>query len=92
MSFKAEKATRCSTRFIAIELKALAALGEALKNYLSACFEVSCPLPERMLATAARITGSKATVMANMGHFPMSENPALFKQYLMPVLDEIASR
>jgi pimeloyl-ACP methyl ester carboxylesterase len=33
--------------------------------------------------------GSKFTVMENMGHFPMSENYELFKQYLMPVLDEI---
>jgi hypothetical protein len=30
--------------------------------------------------------------MAGMGHFPMSENPAFFKTYLMPVLDEIASK
>ena len=58
---------------------------------MSGEYDCSCT-PERMLATAARITGSKATVMPNMGHFPMSENPALFKQYLMPVLDEIASR
>ena len=34
--------------------------------------------------------GSKATMLANIRHFPMSENPALFKNYLMPVLDEIA--
>ena len=28
-------------------------------------------------------------VMRGMGHFPMSENPALFKEYLMPVLEKI---
>ena len=27
--------------------------------------------------------------MRGMGHFPMSENPALFKEYLMPVLEKI---
>ena len=57
---------------------------------MSGEYDCSCT-PERMLATAERISGSKATVMANIGHFPMSENPALFKNYLMPVLDEIAS-
>jgi pimeloyl-ACP methyl ester carboxylesterase len=44
-----------------------------------------------MLATAVRIKGAKATVMPGMGHFPMSENPDLFRQYLRPVLDEIAA-
>jgi hypothetical protein len=24
-----------------------------------------------------------------MGHFPMSENPILFRRYLLPVLDKI---
>lgn len=28
-------------------------------------------------------------VMEGMGHFPMSENPALFREYLLPVLDQI---
>jgi len=56
---------------------------------MSGEYDCSCT-PERMLATAARIKGAKATVMPGMGHFPMSENPALFRQYLMPVLDEIA--
>ena len=28
-------------------------------------------------------------VMEGMGHFPMSENPALFREYLLPVLDNI---
>jgi pimeloyl-ACP methyl ester carboxylesterase len=27
--------------------------------------------------------------MDGMGHFPMSENPALFKEYIDPVLEEI---
>ena len=28
-------------------------------------------------------------VMEDMGHFPMSENPARFREYLLPVLDKI---
>jgi pimeloyl-ACP methyl ester carboxylesterase len=31
-------------------------------------------------------------VMKGMGHFPMSENPALFREYLLPVLEKIRSR
>jgi len=58
---------------------------------MSGEYDCSCT-PERTMATASRITGSKATIMAGMGHFPMSENPALFKTYLMPVLDEIANK
>jgi hypothetical protein len=27
--------------------------------------------------------------MAGIGHFPMSENPALFRRHILPVLDEI---
>jgi hypothetical protein len=30
--------------------------------------------------------------MPELGHFPMSENPALFLRYLRPVLEEIRSR
>jgi len=30
--------------------------------------------------------------MPKLGHFPMSENPALFLTYLKPVLDEIRKR
>jgi hypothetical protein len=28
--------------------------------------------------------------MEGLGHFPMSENPAQFRKYLLPVLDRIA--
>jgi hypothetical protein len=27
--------------------------------------------------------------MKEIGHFPMSENPAQFRRYLLPVLEEI---
>jgi len=55
---------------------------------LSGEYDCSCT-PERTLATASRIKGSKATIIPGMGHFPMSENPELFKTYIYPILDEI---
>ncbi|MBT5665747.1 MAG: alpha/beta hydrolase, partial [Rhodospirillaceae bacterium] len=55
---------------------------------LSGEYDSSCT-PERTQATAARIKGSKAEVMPGIGHFPMSENPALFRDFILPVLDEI---
>ena len=30
-----------------------------------------------------------AIEMKQIGHFPMSENPVLFNEYLKPILDEI---
>ena len=57
---------------------------------MSGEYDCSCT-PERTLETASRIRGSKVTIMQGMGHFPMSENPALFKTYLMPILSEIAN-
>ena len=40
-------------------------------------------------AAAALIPGAKLTVMKGLGHFPMSENPEGFREYLLPVLKEI---
>jgi pimeloyl-ACP methyl ester carboxylesterase len=48
--------------------------------------------PEDTRAAAERIQGAKFSVMPRLGHFPMSENPALFLSYLKPVLAEIRSR
>jgi pimeloyl-ACP methyl ester carboxylesterase len=53
-------------------------------------YDFSCT-PEDTLRTASRITGATATVMKELGHFPMSENPAQFRRYILPVLDEIRS-
>ncbi len=58
---------------------------------LSGEYDSSCT-PERTLATAKRIKGSKVTVMKSMGHFPMSENPSLFRRYLLPILNEIREK
>ncbi len=37
----------------------------------------------------ARRTGAEATIMKGLGHFPMSEDPAGFIAYLLPVLAKI---
>lgn len=55
---------------------------------LSGEYDYSCT-PEETLAVAASIKGCEATIMDGLGHFPMSEDPARFSQYLMPVLDRI---
>ncbi len=51
-------------------------------------YDYSCT-PALTHDTAARIPGARAITMEGLGHFPMSENPALFYSYLAPVLDEI---
>ncbi len=44
---------------------------------------------EMSRATAAGIDGATFQEMKCLGHFPMSEDPARFREYLMPVLGEI---
>ncbi|XOV85157.1 MAG: alpha/beta fold hydrolase [bacterium] len=41
-------------------------------------------------AAHAAISGSTWAEMSGVGHFPMSENPATFIEYLLPILDGIA--
>jgi pimeloyl-ACP methyl ester carboxylesterase len=54
-------------------------------------YDYSCP-PEATLETAAAIPGASAAIMPRLGHFPMSENYALFRSYLLPVLEQVAAR
>ena len=54
-------------------------------------YDFSCT-PEDTHRTAAAVPGAKATIMKELGHFPMSENPSKFRDYLLPVLDEIRRR
>lgn len=51
-------------------------------------YDFSCT-PEDTLRTAAAIPGARVTIMKGLGHFPMSEDPARFRQYLLPVLEAI---
>ncbi|WP_028933425.1 alpha/beta fold hydrolase [Pseudonocardia spinosispora] len=43
-------------------------------------------------ALAAEVDGATFTVMEGVGHFPMSENPDVFKSYFLPLLDRVSSR
>jgi pimeloyl-ACP methyl ester carboxylesterase len=45
--------------------------------------------PDDTRQTGAAIKGARVTVMRGLGHFPMSEHPAQFRGYLLPVLDDI---
>lgn len=51
-------------------------------------YDFSC-MPEDTLRTAASIKGASVTIMEQLGHFPMSENPAQFRRYIASVLDQI---
>jgi len=51
-------------------------------------YDYSCS-PEDSRAAAASIPGAELTVMSELGHFPMSENPTKFRTYLLPILEKI---
>ena len=51
-------------------------------------YDFSCT-PADTERTAAKIKGARVTVLREIGHFPMSENPAQFRRYIAPVLEEI---
>jgi len=51
-------------------------------------YDFSCT-PDDTERTARSIAGTQFVRMQNVGHFPMSENPQQFRQYLMPVLEAI---
>jgi pimeloyl-ACP methyl ester carboxylesterase len=52
-------------------------------------YDFSCT-PADTLRTAASINGAEVVIMEHLGHFPMSENPAQFRDYIAPILDRIA--
>ncbi len=54
-------------------------------------YDYSCT-PEDTRRTAAAIKGAEVVVMPEIGHFPMSENPAQFRRYILPVLEKIRAR
>jgi pimeloyl-ACP methyl ester carboxylesterase len=55
---------------------------------LTGAYDFSCT-PEDTERTAAEIPGARVVIMEGLGHFPMCEDPARFRDYLLPVLDEI---
>ena len=55
---------------------------------LSGEYDYSCT-PEETLAVANSVKGSHVTIMKDLGHFPMSEDPEKFLGNLLPVLEKI---
>jgi pimeloyl-ACP methyl ester carboxylesterase len=51
-------------------------------------YDFSCT-PEDTRRTAGKIGGAEVTIMRELGHFPMSENPRQFRRYILPVLEKI---
>lgn len=51
-------------------------------------YDFSCT-PDDTRRTASGIAGAEVTVMQEVGHFPMSENPDQFRRYIVPVLEQI---
>ncbi|MQA84506.1 MAG: alpha/beta fold hydrolase [Streptosporangiales bacterium] len=51
-------------------------------------YDYSCT-PEMSQSTAERIPGATFRMMADLGHFPMAENPPAFAEYLIAAFDEI---
>jgi pimeloyl-ACP methyl ester carboxylesterase len=52
-------------------------------------YDYSCT-PTMSEAVAAAIPGARLTIMPAMGHFPMIENYAAFRPYLLSALDHVA--
>lgn len=51
-------------------------------------YDYACT-PEETAATADAIPGARSVTMKDIGHFPMSENYLLFRDYLLPILNEL---
>jgi pimeloyl-ACP methyl ester carboxylesterase len=54
-------------------------------------YDYSCT-PEDTLDVARRVKGAEAVIMKELGHFPMSEHPQRFLDYLRPVLAHIRGK
>src|ERR1019366_3703768 len=53
-------------------------------------YDYSCTV-EMSEATAAKIPGVTFRAMSGIGHFPFAENPVLFAEYLLPILNDLES-
>jgi pimeloyl-ACP methyl ester carboxylesterase len=53
-------------------------------------YDYSCTV-EASAATAAKIPSVRFQAMPGIGHFPFAENPSLFAEYLLPILNELAA-
>ena len=57
---------------------------------LSGEYDWSAP-PAAGAALAERVAGATHVVLEGMGHFPMSEDPERFREYVAPILEEAAA-
>jgi pimeloyl-ACP methyl ester carboxylesterase len=55
---------------------------------MTGVYDFACT-PEMTAETGKKIKGSETIIMEDIGHFPTSENPEVFKRYLMPVLEKV---
>ena len=55
---------------------------------MTGVYDFACT-PEMTEQTADKIRNAEVIIMKGIGHFPMCENPEVFKKYLMPVLDRL---
>lgn len=56
--------------------------------FITGIYDFACT-PEMTQQTADKIKNAECIIMEGIGHFPMSENPEVYKEYLMPVLKKI---
>ena len=70
------------------ELASTIDTGEVGVHVMTGHYDYSATI-EAGLAAHQAIPGSTFTPMDDIGHFPMSENPQVFFDYLLPVLDKI---
>ena len=56
---------------------------------MTGVYDFACT-PEMTEQTGDKIRNAEVIIMKDIGHFPMCENPEVFKKYLMPVLERIA--
>jgi len=48
--------------------------------------------PSETEALAKLVKGSKFWAMKDLGHFPVTEDYTKFREYLLPILEEVQSR
>jgi pimeloyl-ACP methyl ester carboxylesterase len=58
-------------------------------SLLTGEYDYSCT-PDMTRAVASAIPGSRLVIMEGMGHFPMIENYAVFREFLLPELEFMA--
>jgi pimeloyl-ACP methyl ester carboxylesterase len=62
--------------------------GKVPMYYMTGVYDFACT-PDMTEEVAKNTKNSECIIMEEIGHFPMSENPEVFGNYLMPVLEKI---